>query len=288
MNYVINARGVTKRFKKITALRELDLRLEAGRVLGLLGPNGAGKTTLIRLLVGAIRPTDGEISVLGLHPIKQKNELRRQIGYMPQTPALYDDLSPRENIRFFGVPSHAGDLKKKVEEVIEFVGLTDRASYPVHTFSGGMKQRVSLGCALVNKPKVILLDEPTSGIDPKLREQFWQHFRHLADEGVTVLVSTHQMDDAMHCDELAIIHQGQVLLNKSPREILWENNAVVRIWRDGNLEEHRVKNYPDILPALLHSLGLDKNVKRIEIQEEGLEEVMLRLVKNKEEQELSA
>ncbi len=113
MNYVINARGVTKRFKKITALRELDLRLEAGRVLGLLGPNGAGKTTLIRLLVGAIRPTDGEISVLGLHPIKQKNELRRQIGYMPQTPALYDDLSPRENIRFFGVPRHAGDLKKK-------------------------------------------------------------------------------------------------------------------------------------------------------------------------------
>ena len=197
MNYVINARGVTKRFKKITALRELDLRLEAGRVLGLLGPNGAGKTTLIRLLVGAIRPTDGEISVLGLHPIKQKNELRRQIGYMPQTPALYDDLSPRENIRFFGVPSHAGDLKKKVEEVIEFVGLTDRASYPVHTFSGGMKQRVSLGCALVNKPKVILLDEPTSGIDPKLREQFWQHFRQLADEGVTVLVSTHQMDDCL-------------------------------------------------------------------------------------------
>ncbi|RLD97127.1 MAG: hypothetical protein DRJ13_12735 [Bacteroidetes bacterium] len=151
-----------------------------------------------------------------------------------------------------------------------------------------MKQRVSLGCALVNKPKVILLDEPTSGIDPKLRELFWQHFRQLADEGVTVLVSTHQMDDAMHCDELAIIHQGQVLLNKSPREILWENNAVVRIWRDGYLEEHRIKNYPDVLPPLLHSLGLDKNVKRIEIQEEGLEEVMLRLVKNKEEQELSA
>lgn len=288
MDYVVKAQGVTKRFKKITALQGLNIRVEPGRVLGLLGPNGAGKTTLIRLLVGAIRPTEGEISVLGLHPLKQKNELRRQIGYMPQTPSLYDDLSPRENIRFFGIPSHRGDLKRRVEEVIEFVGLTDRAGYPVHTFSGGMKQRVSLGCALVNKPKVIFLDEPTSGIDPQLRELFWQHFRHLADEGATVLVSTHQMDDAMHCDELAIIHQGQILLNKSPQEILWENNTLVRIWRDGGLEEHHIKNYPDVLPSLLHSLGLDKNVSRIEIQEEGLEEVMLQLVKDQDEGELNA
>lgn len=288
MRYVVDVQRVKKRFKKIIALQDLSLRLEEGTVFGLLGPNGAGKTTLIRLLVGAIKTTEGEISVLGMHPIKQKYELRRQIGYMPQTPALYDDLSPRENIRFFGRASHTGDLNKQVEKIIDFVGLTDRANYPVHTFSGGMKQRVSLGCALINKPKVLLLDEPTSGIDPKLRELFWMHFRELADEGVTVIVSTHQMDDAMHCTELAIIHQGQLLIKKSPKDILRENKVMVRIWQGGELEEHDVHNYPAALPSLLHPLGLDKEVERIEIQEDGLEEVMLRLVKEKEEQETRA
>lgn len=285
MVYAIDVQDVRKHFKKIEALRGLSLRVEAGRVFGLLGPNGAGKTTLIRLLVGAIKATGGELSVLGLHPIKQKGAIRRQIGYMPQSPALYDDLSPRENIRFFGRAGQNGDLNKQVEDVIDFVGLTDRASHPVHTFSGGMKQRVSLACAMVNKPKVLFLDEPTSGIDPKLREMFWKHFRHLADDGATVVVSTHQMDDAMHCDELAIIHRGQMLANNTPKDILWENRAAVRIWKNGEMQEHAVRNYPAVLPTLLHPLGLENSVDRIEIQEEGLEEVMLRLVKEKEEQE---
>jgi len=145
-----------------------------------------------------------------------------------------------------------------------------------------MRQRVSLACALVNKPKVLFLDEPTSGIDPKLREMFWQHFRTLARDGTTVIISTHQMDDAMHCDQLAILHLGKVLACNTPRQLLWENRAVVRVWRGDQALEHHVQGYPDALPKLLHQHGLDPAIQRIEVEEESLEQVMLELVKQSE------
>lgn len=212
----VEVRGLRKDFGEVQALKGVDLSIERGQIFGLLGPNGAGKTTLIRLLTGSIKPTDGRISLLGLDPIKQKAQVRRQIGYMPQNPALYDDLSPRENIRFFGKANHSENLGLGVEKVIEFVGLSERANDAVYTLSGGMKQRVSLACALVNEPQVLLLDEPTSGIDPKLREAFWKHFYELAGRGVTVLVSTHQMDEAMYCDRLAILNKGTLLADDPP------------------------------------------------------------------------
>jgi len=282
MEFAIDVRELKKNFGAVNALRGVDLQVSPGQVFGLLGPNGAGKTTLIRLLVGAIKPSEGQLNVMGFDPIKEKRLMRRQIGYMPQTPALYDDLSPYENIRFFGKAHKSGKLEQHVEEVIAFVGLTDRANHPVHTFSGGMHQRVSLACALVNKPKVLFLDEPTSGIDPKLREMFWQHFIELAESGTTVVLSTHQMDDAMHCDRLAILHLGKVLACNTPRQLLWENRAVVRVWDGDQVEEHTVQGYPEALPKLLHQHGLDATIKRIEIEEESLEQVMLRLVKQSE------
>jgi ABC-2 type transport system ATP-binding protein len=248
----------------------------------LLGPNGAGKTTFIRLLTGAIKPTSGNLSVLELSPQKDKRLLRSKIGYMPQSPALYDDLSPQENIHFFGRPHPIKNLDRRVDEVIEFVGLSERARDPIYKFSGGMKQRVSLACALVHQPDILLLDEPTTGIDPKLRETFWEHFRELAASGITLLVSTHQMDEALFCDRLAILHAGDLLADDSPRHLLWDSQATIKISRGRKVEEHKVSNYPVQLPKDLQRYGLDKSISRIEIEEDTLEAVVLRMISDRE------
>lgn len=283
-NSAINTHNLSKNFGPVQALKDLTLQVEPGVIYGLLGPNGAGKTTFIRLLTGATKPTSGDLSVLGLIPQKDKRALRKKIGYMPQTPALYDDLSPRENIRFFGRAYPIKNLARRVDEVIEFVGLSERARDPIYKFSGGMKQRLSLACTLVHQPEILLLDEPTTGIDPKLRETFWNHFRDLAANGVTLVISTHQMDEAMYCDRLAVLHQGRVLADDSPRQLLWGNQARLKIWRDGQLEEHTVSDYPQQLPKDLQRYGLDKSISRIEIEEDTLEAVVLRMINDREGQ----
>ena len=274
----IQIQDLDKDFGKVNALQDVNLTVGSGQIYGLLGPNGAGKTTLIRLLVGATKPTSGSISVLSLNPIKQKRALRQQIGYMPQSPALYEDLSPTENIRFFGRAHQTGKLSQRVDEVLEFVGLTSRAHDPVYKFSGGMKQRVSLACALVHQPKMLFLDEPTSGIDPKLREAFWKHFRELTAKGVTIIVSTHQMDEALFCDRLAILHEGILLADDTPNKLLWNSRARIKIWRGTKVNEQVVTNYPEALPGLLHEDGLDPSISRIVIEEDRLEAVVLRMI----------
>jgi ABC-2 type transport system ATP-binding protein len=223
---------------------------------------------------------------LGLDPIGQKRALREQIGYMPQSPALYDDLPVRDNISFFGRAHPIDNLTGHVDDVIEFVKLSERARDPVYTLSGGMKQRVSLACALVHQPRILFLDEPTSGIDPKLRRTFWQHFRELASEGVTLLISTHQMDEATYCDRLAILHQGTLLADDTPQQLLWKNRAKVTIWRGEEQEEHEVTNYPERVPDILQNYGLDPKIRRIEIDEDSLESVILRMIKSTEGDQL--
>ena len=279
----VHVQDLSKNFGEVQALKEVNLKVESGKIFGLLGPNGAGKTTLIRHLTGATQPSSGSLSVLGLSPTKEKRELRRLIGYMPQSPALYEDLSPQENIGFFGRANQSEGFSKRIDEVIEFVGLTERARDPVYKFSGGMKQRVSLACAMVNQPKMLLLDEPTSGIDPKLREAFWQHFRELTAKGTTILVSTHQMDEAMYCDKLAILHEGLLLAHDTPRQLLWNSRAKIKIWRGEQVDEKEVKNYPEQLPGVLQSYGLDKAISRIEIEEDTLETVILEMINKKQE-----
>lgn len=274
----IHIQNLHKYFGEIQALKDVNLSVDSGQIFGLLGPNGAGKTTLIRLLIGATKPTSGNLSVLSLNPGKQKRALRQQIGYMPQSPALYEDLSPTDNIRFFGRAHQIGKLSKRVDEVLEFVGLSQRAHDPVYKFSGGMKQRVSLACALVHQPQMLFLDEPTSGIDPKLREAFWEHFRELAAKGVTIIVSTHQMDEALYCDKLAILHEGILLADDTPRKLLWNSRARIKIWRGPEVIEQVVTNYPDVLPGLLQKDGLDSTISRIEIEEDRLEAVILRMI----------
>jgi ABC-2 type transport system ATP-binding protein len=274
----VTVEGLKKDYGAIQALRGVDLNIARGQIYGLLGPNGAGKTTLIRSLIGSTKASAGRISVLGMDPVQEKRRLREHIGYMPQRPALYDDLSPRENIRFFGLAHKSHELKRFTEETIAFVGLSERARDPLHKLSGGMKQRVSLACALVNQPQMLFLDEPTSGIDPQLREAFWLHFKELAAQGVTILVSTHQMDEALYCDRLAVLQQGLVLAEDDPRQLLWQGQARITIEHAGQVEHMQAANYPAELPSMLRRYGLDPEVSRIQVEEATLEQVILDLI----------
>ena len=212
----IEARGLTKRFGDITAVNALDLELSAGRIYGILGPNGSGKTTLTRLLTGLAGATSGEVRVLGVKMPDRENLAR--IGYMTQADGIYIELSVWENLRFFAALSGTGD-KKAMDEVLDLVHLTSRKNAPALNLSGGMRRRLSLACALVHRPSVLFLDEPTVGIDPALRVEFWKYFRQLAAAGTTIVVSSHVMDEADRCDELLLMFHGKVLARGDPAEI---------------------------------------------------------------------
>jgi len=263
-----------KRYGHIQALRSVDLTVRAGEIFGLLGANGAGKTTLIRLLTGSTLPTSGSAKVLGRAP----RSVRSQIGYMPQAPALYEDLSPRDNLRFFGRAHSIRALESRVDELLDLSKLRERENDAVYAFSGGMKQRVSLACALVHRPRVLLLDEPTAGVDPRLRAEFWKYFRALAGDGATLLISTHQMDEALLCDRLAVLSEGAVLACDTPREILHRGRATVRVWRGAEVQTATVENYRESLPGVLRRYNLDPSVTRIEIEQDTLDNVILRLI----------
>ncbi len=192
----------------------VTLQVREGEIYGLLGPNGAGKTTLIRAIVGLIAPASGSVTVLGRR--LPNLDVLRQVGYMTQQAALYPGLSVGENVNFFAAIYGA---EGGVKEALEFVDLYDRRSSVVATISGGMKQRCSLACALVHKPKLLLLDEPTVGVDPQLRVQLWDDFRRMADGGTTIIVSSHVMDEAERCQRLGLIQYGRLLAEGSPAEV---------------------------------------------------------------------
>jgi len=280
--YAIEVSGLAKRYGKIEALRGVDLTVPEGMVFGLVGPNGAGKTTLIKALVGALRPSDGEVHVLGLEPLKDRRDLRRRIGYMPQSPALYEDLSARDNVEFFGAAHHTPELRKKTAEVLQFTDLTERAGDPVHTLSGGMKRRVSLACALIHRPRILFLDEPTAAVDPYLRSRFWKTFRELAESGVTLFISTHLMDEAMLCDRIAILRKGRVIASDTPREILEEGKTRLMVRRSAGEEERTIGGHPEDLAAALHPYGLGTEVTAVEIRADSLETVVLSLIEKEE------
>lgn len=213
---VIETRQLSKAFGPVRAVQDLDLTVREGEIYGLLGPNGSGKTTLMRLLVGLAKADAGQVRVLGREV--PDTELLAEIGYMTQAEALYVDLTATENARFFaslcGVQSRAA-----VEEVLALVELADRADAIVSKLSGGLRRRVSLACALVHRPSLLILDEPTVGVDPQLRASFWEHFRRMADQGVTILISSHVMDEAERCDRLGLMRGGRLLSEGTPGEL---------------------------------------------------------------------
>lgn len=212
----VEAEQLRKAFGEIRAVDGIDLTLTPGRIYGLLGPNGSGKTTLIRLLSGLARATGGSARILGT-PMPSRSALAR-IGYMPQSEAIYPELSVLENVRFFAALQGARE-RDAIDRVIELVELSDRRSSPALDLSGGMRRRLSLACALVHSPPVMFLDEPTVGVDPALRVQFWTHFRRLAENGTTILVASHVMDEADRCDELLFIRSGRVIARGTSDEL---------------------------------------------------------------------
>jgi len=278
----IKVEGLTKRYGKIEALRGVDLTVREGTVFGLVGPNGAGKTTLIKALVGALRPSGGEVRVLGLNPLADRAELRRRIGYMPQSPALYEDLSARDNVEFFGAAHRTPDLGKKAQEVLAFAELGERADDPVHTFSGGMKRRVSLACALVHQPRMLFLDEPTAAVDPQLRSRFWQTFRELAGSGATLFISTHLMDEALLCDRIAVLRRGRIVAADTPRRILERGETRLVVGRNGKEEEKAIGGRPEDLAAALRPYGLAEDVATVDVEASSLESVVLSLIEKEE------
>lgn len=212
----VKIQGVYKKFGGVEALRGLSLSIRQGEIYGVLGPNGAGKSTLIRSIVGLIKPDHGIVSVLG-EAMPNKPVLSR-LGYMTQASALYDDLTVWQNVAFFaglmGCRDHA-----KIQAALELVELAHRADSPIRTLSGGMRQRASLASVLAHQPEIILLDEPTVGVDPQLRAQFWVHFRRLTEQGITIIVSSHVMDEAERCDRLGFIRGGQLLAEGSAESL---------------------------------------------------------------------
>ena len=215
--YAITTQRLSKHYATLRAVDGIDLQVKKGEIYGLLGPNGSGKTTLIRLLTGILKPTRGTIYVLG-RKIPNKAVMSK-IGYMTQSLALYEDLSVRENISFFA--SMCGVVSsKRIDEVVDFVEMGDRKKSLIRNLSGGMQRRTSLACALVHEPELLLLDEPTVGIDPSLRVIFWDYFRRAADQGCTIIISSHAMDEAFRCDRLGFIRGGKLIAEGNYAELI--------------------------------------------------------------------
>jgi ABC-2 type transport system ATP-binding protein len=212
--YAVDVDGVSKSFGAFKALNGVTLRVRKGEIYGLLGPNGAGKTTLIRLIVGLLEAHAGTVTVLG-HRMPNVPVLRH-IGYMTQAAALYPALSVEENVRFFAAINGAED---GVKDALDLVQLWDRRKSVVSTLSGGMRTRCSLACAIVHRPELLLLDEPTVGVDPELRAQLWEDFRRMAGAGTTIIVSSHVMDEADRCQRLGLIQYGRLIEEGSPADI---------------------------------------------------------------------
>ena len=217
----IHAHGLTKRFGDLIAVDRVDLEVTKRQVYGFLGPNGSGKSTTIRMLCGLLTPSAGAIEVLGLRIPEQAEALRRHIGYMTQKFSLFEDLSVRENMEFLaaiqGVPK--ANTKSRIDELIEQYNFEDRQQQLAGTLSGGQKQRLALACAVIHKPELLFLDEPTSAVDPESRRDFWEKLFELADIGTTLLVSTHLMDEAERCHHLAILDCGVMVANGTPGEL---------------------------------------------------------------------
>jgi ABC-2 type transport system ATP-binding protein len=219
--YAVEVVDLTKKFGDFTAVDGVTFNNRQGEIFGFLGPNGAGKTTTIRMLLGLLRPTAGQATVLGYDIVRQSEEIRRHIGYMSQRFSLYQDLTVSENLDFYGrtYGVRGKRLRQRKEFLIEMAGLQGRERELTRNLSGGWKQRLALGAAILHEPEMLFLDEPTAGVDPISRRAFWDLLYELAEGGTTILVTTHYMDEAEHCQDLAFIHGGRIIAQGSPEEI---------------------------------------------------------------------
>ncbi|WP_432467722.1 ABC transporter ATP-binding protein [Agarivorans sp. Z349TD_8] len=251
--YAIVANNISRKFGDFTAVNQVNLNVTKGHIYGFLGPNGCGKSTTIRMLTGLLSPSSGEVKVLGLDIPKQAEALRLKIGYMTQKFSLYDDLTVQENLQFmgqiFGMPNKS--LNHRLEQQLSTYGLTQRRKQRVGGMSGGQKQRLSLAAATMHQPELLFLDEPTSAVDPENRREFWEQLFDLSDQGTTILVATHYMDEAERCHRLAILESGEMRADGDPETLM--NNMGVNVveLKAANLRElkQQLIRHPEIRSA---------------------------------------
>jgi len=227
---VVRTEDLRKEYGDIVAVRDLCLGIPPGCIYGLIGPNGSGKTTAIKVLMGLVRATSGTAEVLGRKvPVKGKDA---RVSYMPQELALYTDLTVHENVQLFAELNgmEPSSFEGREKEVLEVVGLWERRADLVGQLSGGMQHRASLACAMINRPELMFLDEPTVGVDPELRAGFWEHFHSLKAQGMTVVLTTHYMDEASRCDLVGMMHRGRLIAEGTPDQLLKDSGS-------GNLED---------------------------------------------------
>ena len=220
-SYAIEVENLTKRFGDFTAVDNLNFTVKEGEIFGFLGANGAGKSTTIRMLCGLLQSTSGSAHVGGFDINTQTEQLKQNIGYMSQRFSLYDDLTVEQNIRFFGgvYGLRNSRLKERMDWVLKMADLNGREQSITRTLSGGWKQRLALGCAILHEPKIVFLDEPTGGVDPISRRNFWELINQLSSEGITILVTTHFLDEAEYCNDIILINTGKLIANGSPVEL---------------------------------------------------------------------
>jgi ABC-2 type transport system ATP-binding protein len=295
---VIDVRGLTKQFGGRRVVDEVDLRVARGRICGFLGPNGSGKTTTIRMICGLLRPDAGEGTCLGFDIIRRAAEIKRRVGYMTQRFSLYEDLSIRENLDFIARVYDVRDRKAAVALAIERLGLEERATQLAGELSGGWKQRLALAACLLHSPALLLLDEPTAGVDPKARREFWEHIHALSAEGITVLVSTHYMDEAERCHELVYIAYGKVLATGTAQDVVAQSRLSTWSVRGPDLaglarELREAPGVAMVVPfgTILHVSGVDEALLRSTVEgyrnrpelvwaqaEPSLEDVFIRMM----------
>jgi len=298
---VIQARGLTRRFGDLVAVDHVDLSISRGQVYGFLGPNGSGKSTTLRMLCGLLTPTSGEVQVLGLRIPEQAEALKRRIGYMTQKFSLYEDLTILENLQFLAAIHDLprAKIKARVDEMIERYHFGDRRGQLAGTLSGGQKQRLALACSVLHEPELLLLDEPTSAVDPESRRDFWANLFELADAGTTLLVSTHYMDEAERCHRLAILESGRLVADDTPQALcaalpgrVWRIHTAQTRQAEKNLRSHaevlgvaqigtdlRVLAATSLNEAALRRLLPDGDAVNIEAVTPNLEDVFVAATK---------
>jgi ABC-2 type transport system ATP-binding protein len=231
-DFTIDVQGLTKRYGERTVVDHLSMKVERGEIYGFLGPNGSGKTTSIRMMCGLLTPDEGSGQTLGLDVVRDAGAIKRRVGYMTQRFGLYEDLSIRENLDFIARMYGMDRRAERVDAALERLGLESRASQLAGRLSGGWKQRLALAACMLHEPELLLLDEPTAGVDPGARRDFWNEIHALAARGITVLVSTHYMDEAERCHRLGYIAYGRLLVSGTPDELVNESGLSSRVAND--------------------------------------------------------
>ena len=265
-DWAINVKNLTKKFGNKTVVNNIDIQVPKGKIYGFLGPNGSGKTTTIRMLCGLLTPDGGEGICLGFDILKQSKIIRKKVGYMTQKFSFWEDLTIRENLEFTAQIYGLDNIKERTNQTLEKLGLTNRAEQLAGTLSGGWKQRLALAACILHEPEILLLDEPTAGVDPKARREFWDELNRLSDSGITILVSTHYMDEAERCHKIIYIAYGNIMAQGSVDFVI-KNTALHTLELEGkNLNElqQQLSNIPNIITMALfgeklHICGTDGN-----------------------------